>query len=289
MPARDFWRWMWQKTPPSRDEGLAHAQSDALATKLSQGEASLPIIGDRVWEAKSTPEGLLLLKSMRDYFWPPYEPAVGDVDSFGIHAYKSESQFANFDSGGIPSPYPYIYGEVSLWGVVAEHQYGYRAQFAYPKTLRTFGDVSDGELARLGDNYGIQVEHHEEPEAVKRQRTRHEEWMRIETARRQLYFACISRVLSDEEMRQVQAMGFWLVLTSADPHGGGFSFDEQSAKAEYERLLLRQAALREIAKGNFRVCVHSDPLPQSPASRPGTGAARPKLPVGGWVTGTRRT
>ena len=51
----------------------------------------------------------------------------------GIYAYKSTSDaLENIDR------YPYrgtFLGKVNLWGVIQKHQFGYRAQFAYPVSL----------------------------------------------------------------------------------------------------------------------------------------------------------
>jgi hypothetical protein len=42
-----------------------------------------------------------------------------------------------------------IYGEVSLWGTVVEHELGWRAQFAYPKSLFLLPDALPFELAEI--------------------------------------------------------------------------------------------------------------------------------------------
>ena len=48
----------------------------------------------------------------------------------GIYAAKTFHDFrsAGYDRYG-------IHGEVCLWGTVVEHEFGYRAQFAYPKNF----------------------------------------------------------------------------------------------------------------------------------------------------------
>ena len=85
---------------------------------------------------------------MRNELWPPLERFVGRSSSketgqlsippkahsaSGIYAYKTTlDALENIDR--------YCYrgtflGKVSLWGVIQKHQFGYRAQFAYPLSL----------------------------------------------------------------------------------------------------------------------------------------------------------
>lgn len=56
----------------------------------------------------------------------------------GIYAYKS-SRFALADIQLVTSYYGYyvgtVLGKVKLWGKIQQHQFGYRAQFAYPSSL----------------------------------------------------------------------------------------------------------------------------------------------------------
>jgi hypothetical protein len=59
----------------------------------------------------------------------------------GIHAFKELRQLAEYmdmvltmTRHGILDPGDLLcYGAVAIWGTVCEHQYGYRAQFAYPQ------------------------------------------------------------------------------------------------------------------------------------------------------------
>ena len=68
-----------------------------------------------------------------------------------IYAYKTEAGLQAEMGANILNR---AWGEVSLWGRVIEHQDGYRAQFAYPKTLTT-GDVRVA--ARLARLYQVPV------------------------------------------------------------------------------------------------------------------------------------
>lgn len=52
----------------------------------------------------------------------------------GIHAWKNMGDLIEYLN---PNRYPVIHiiGRVALWGKIVEHQFGYRAQFAYPHSL----------------------------------------------------------------------------------------------------------------------------------------------------------
>jgi len=97
-----------------------------------------PVVAYRAW--RFGPSGLT---SLNGEFWHPKEklqaicrrsvnrhtPPHGDC-SCGIYAAK------NFDQlRGIGYAELGVRGEVYLWGTVVEHKLGWRAQFAYPKTL----------------------------------------------------------------------------------------------------------------------------------------------------------
>jgi len=99
-----------------------------------------PIIGYRVWKWDGTG-----LKSLNGEPWLPqrrlaatcrarnshdtHEPPQTDC-TCGIYAAKTFHHLCStgYDRYGVQ-------GEVNLWGTVVEHELGYRAQFAYPKTL----------------------------------------------------------------------------------------------------------------------------------------------------------
>lgn len=130
MSIRDTWRWLGAETIKE------------------------PIVAWRGWNFCETSEKLMLLRSVvnRDYIWTPFEPAAGSVDGrHGIHAYKSRE-----DAAGKYA----VWGSVYLWGKIAEHERGYRAEFAYPKEL--WAPLDEGDLARLRDNYGVPV-HQQNP------------------------------------------------------------------------------------------------------------------------------
>ena len=103
-----------------------------------------PIIAYRVWVL--SPSGLT---SINGEFWPPnqrlearckrspnsHEPPHGKC-SCGIYAAKSVDQLRRIGYADLG-----VCGEVYLWGTVVEHELGWRAQFAYPKSLLLGGDA----------------------------------------------------------------------------------------------------------------------------------------------------
>jgi hypothetical protein len=109
-----------------------------------------PIVGYRVWRWTATG-----LKSLNGEVWPPGRPLVAGCRAAargtivgrtktvhdarelpqwdctcGAYAAKSLAHLRQlgYEERG-------IHGEVYLWGTVVEHQLGWRAQFAYPKSL----------------------------------------------------------------------------------------------------------------------------------------------------------
>lgn len=97
-----------------------------------------PIVAYRVWVL-----GRSGLMSLNGEFWPPnqrleasckrspgsHEPPHGAC-SCGIYAAKSADQLQRIGYAKRG-----VCGEVYLWGTVVEHELGWRAQYAYPKSL----------------------------------------------------------------------------------------------------------------------------------------------------------
>lgn len=105
---------------------------------LSIPDYVAPVIGYRAWEWDGKQ-----LTSLNNEPWPSsraltarcvkkihQSPAPADDCSCGVYAAKS---YKHLES--IYPPHSLVHGEVWLWGKVVEHQLGYRAEFAYPKSL----------------------------------------------------------------------------------------------------------------------------------------------------------
>ena len=103
-----------------------------------------PIIGHRVWLWDGS-----RLVSLNGELWHPGKPLAAECKamsrphqppqtdcSCGVYAARSPEQlfpFRQLDQIGYA--WLSIYGQVYLWGNVIEHSLGWRAQFAYPKSL----------------------------------------------------------------------------------------------------------------------------------------------------------
>ena len=118
-----------------------------------------PIVGWRVWRWYAGG-----LRSLNGKPWSPgqplaakcgagnahdaHEPPQADC-TCGVYASKSREHLRQIgvDRYG-------VLGEVNLWGTVVEHELGWRAQFAYPKTLFLSPDLIPADTkemeARLG-------------------------------------------------------------------------------------------------------------------------------------------
>ncbi len=120
------------------------------------------------WRRWVTPMFQELLLSNNRTIWAPYEKleakclasgfaglvnknCAGIHCGCGIYAYKKQ-QDAEWGENR-PETDNHIWGEVWLWGRVVEHQTGYRAQYAYPKSLVDTGGIA----RRLATVYGCEV------------------------------------------------------------------------------------------------------------------------------------
>ncbi len=110
-----------------------------------------PITGWRFWKIRrASQDGNLWLRSViRNELWPPMERFEARSSSYkgashpgifpeahsssGIYAYNTTfDALENLDRCCYRGTF---LGKVSLWGVIQKHQFGYRAQFAYPVSL----------------------------------------------------------------------------------------------------------------------------------------------------------
>ena len=98
-----------------------------------------PIVGFRYWDVCLDVKNQPYLSScMINIKWP-YKKALASSfyynytqivnHGIGIYAYKQHL---------LHGTYGLVGGEVYLWGSVSEHEYGYRAEFAYPKNLTDY-------------------------------------------------------------------------------------------------------------------------------------------------------
>lgn len=123
-------------------------------------------------DSERTTSTLTLKSILLDTPWVPYEKLDASCDhvslldcSCGIRAYKSLNSMSqyitsistqNISSNGEDI----ILGEVSLWGRLLEHSKGWRAMYAYPKTIICPEDIHieyESLVCRVAANYGIIV------------------------------------------------------------------------------------------------------------------------------------
>ncbi len=125
-----------------------HRDQNELANSLKhEGVRVGEIIAYRAWrviEPSWSQPGDDRLHSVfvRDYVWPPDEPASGDVRTHGIYSFRDvicareEYGYSPLGSG------PLLFGKVKIWGEIVEHEAGYRSQFGKIVSL----DHGDPEL-----------------------------------------------------------------------------------------------------------------------------------------------
>lgn len=79
------------------------------------------------------PIGKVLTAACRDFSPAGPHDSPGLIHECGIHGVKTRAQLVPW----IPSYSSVIklYGKVSLWGTVIDHEEGYRAQYAYPYAI----------------------------------------------------------------------------------------------------------------------------------------------------------
>ena len=136
-------------------------------------ELSLPIstqydaiVAWRVWRISA--ENLLQSVFMAD-IWPAgqaIKACCADSElRHGIHAFAATEQcearalaaaYMTEQSRG-PKYVAFVLGEVSLWGRVVVHQAGYRAAYAYPRSLLVPSNAYDL-ASSLRRAYGVEVE-----------------------------------------------------------------------------------------------------------------------------------
>ena len=121
------------------------------------------ILAWRMWKIESLFPSVTLRSNSQRSTWTPGKPMDAhatikqDHAQVGVHAYKSMKDL--IASGDAPSKTDYkqethIVGQVLLWGKIAEHKNGYRAEHGYPFLLY----INGSELQmRLEASYKCQV------------------------------------------------------------------------------------------------------------------------------------
>jgi hypothetical protein len=115
----------------------------------------------RVWRSRPTidRDSWILASVSMGTIWRPGVPMDGDVDGYhraGVFAFKdlkSAQEWALADDFRYPVT---VVGEVDMWGLVMEHERGYRAQYARPRAfLEAKGRNSEAALAELRSCFDV--------------------------------------------------------------------------------------------------------------------------------------
>lgn len=84
--------------------------------------------------------------------WPYDDPVVGDVETQGVHVWKTRKDADDYSPIG-------VLGTVLLWGEIVEHQFGYRAQYAKVNSIdevRGYGFFTNRKrIKKLRRAYGV--------------------------------------------------------------------------------------------------------------------------------------
>ena len=120
----------------------------------------LGLVGWRLWRIPCFGDTML---SINGAVWKPREAlratcnkgatsCRGHHCECGIYAWKKRGDVETNEDG-----YNCIKGEVWLWGKIIEHEKGYRAEYAYPKSFEKSADAE-----RVAAIYGVRVFNHEQ-------------------------------------------------------------------------------------------------------------------------------
>jgi hypothetical protein len=146
----------------ARDGDGASAASATPAPDYAEA-----LIGWRVWCVVETAHGLRLASVIEDDLWPvrmelvarcrSHERGDGHTApaiecSCGVHATHEPAAVRTYLRGRDgPTTIARVLGRVLLWGRVVEHEYGWRAERAYPLEL-----IVPPELDGAFEEYGVQ-------------------------------------------------------------------------------------------------------------------------------------
>ena len=116
----------------------------------------------RTWNVQGGTLQPRLRSASQSTVWTPGKPVDAhatikkDAGAVGVHAYKSidellrENQISNTDRADFKQT-AVIVGQVLLWGMIAEHTNGYRAEHGYPFKIYVNGPALQ---VRLSEIYG---------------------------------------------------------------------------------------------------------------------------------------
>ncbi len=113
------------------------------------------IIAYRCWRLRA--DGKLASVYQSETVWEPGTPLEGDPEKNGegVHGFKRRIDLASYGlsyTNGAPTTNPIVSGTVSLWGMVIEHERGYRAARA---EVREIDDSPDYDAEALRKLYGL--------------------------------------------------------------------------------------------------------------------------------------
>lgn len=136
-----------------------------------------PVIAYRIWDTSESPSPKRLRSLIRlSHIWKPREALrstcdrttesgmlahghekVGSTCTCGVYAIKG------LETGPVLSHPHAIFGAVALWGEIASHSIGYRAECAYPQWLYLMTEDSEAAKAynsivkNLANIYGVEA------------------------------------------------------------------------------------------------------------------------------------
>jgi hypothetical protein len=124
-----------------------------------------PIIAYRCWRVLAYDGEVSLISAVTQDHWQAGEPMTGSpfsCDALGVHAVKKLSHlFSIYGGYDLRSDEEYnhhmVCGKVALWGDVVEHDFGYRAEFAYPVELWAHENSDPMTVMMLELKYGVPV------------------------------------------------------------------------------------------------------------------------------------
>lgn len=197
------------------NQHMQNQLSNQPPRQIEKSQSDQPIVGLRVWRVIDD-KGLPKLRSVfKETVWPYRKALERDVlNDMGIHAVRPGvrasaldplarivgtgamdvlSLFASYEAD--------VAGEVYLWGHVDEHEWGWLADFAYPKKLYPHADLDPVIAMQLEDEYGVPVEYRREFTKVKKPS---KEEMQLAAVHQQNQMA-IQQIQYYQQMQQAQA------------------------------------------------------------------------------------